>query len=1191
MTAPTTEEQYLLELVNDARLNPLGNAARYLSSTAGPQSYFDGINLALDYFNVSGSALANDLGQLTPVGPVAWNTKLATAAEKHSAAMIDADEQSHQVPGEASLGDRVAAEGYQFTKLGENVYAHANDVMYAHAGFVIDWGFDSADYTNGNLNSNFAVTGDGIQDPAGHRINIYDAAFKEVGIDVTHQLDDNADTGPLVVTQDFGSSGSGFFVTGVAYTDSDDDQFYSFGEGRGDLVVKVGGASVQSFASGGYSVAAGIGAKTIELSGGGLTGTVTVQANIADASLKLDVVDGNTLLTSGSIIVEGPVAEIRALGIVGLEITGGSGAQEIIGTIAGDQLNGGLGNDILQGGLGDDFIRGDEGTDVAVFEGRRNSYTVGTNQEGARIFISPETGQDTVEGVEIFRFADGDYMFVDGRLKSTGEAGGNTDGYNVIEGNASNQTLNGTNGPDLFIGGSGDETVLGGNGEDIAAFAGTRKSYTIATRGETIIVIGSDAGADQLEDVEILRFADGDYVMENGELVPYSNAVNQAPDAASTQNLSANKGDALNFKVLAFDPEQDPLSFVSTQAANGSVVNSGGGTFKYTPHSGFTGTDTFIVTIDDGKGGVVKQAINVEVVGEPAANSAPVVISQQLASTEAGVPVSITIEASDPDGDPLQFIAGGADNGSVTGGTGGVLVYTPDSGFTGLDDFEVTVADGNGGEASVTVSVLVEPSANVEPENQAPVLALSQVVVLNAQSVAYIKVSATDPDGDELSFAASDPAKGELTGENGMYTYQANLGLFGDEDSFIVTVDDGNGGVRQQEVSIIAPPPGLQLLLAPNFIGTIGGGASVFGTTAGQDLTFVDAPGNVDFDNSFNQGGDIIRLPHAASEYQAYLVGSVVILTDGDTNYSIPIGPAGLPIVFSDGVRELKFDDFANAIKLGSQSLNNTPAQLTSPPDGTPLPSVTDAGDSSVISTEVGAEFSMGGDYSIFGTQGAEDAHYIAGDVVFDPSFNKGGDTIHLPGSLSDYSAYFVGSTVVLVSDLGTLTIPVGQTGIDLSVDGEIHKMLIDVQAQVIKIGAQVIDGTSPQTATQLGDGSGGNGGGNGDGISIDNDPSSAGEVFSASGGAKTFLDDAEAYTDVVISGFSEDDVINVSNAGSSDYFFGTGTDATDLRITFNDGANYTEIVLDNALAGKSGFIFDYDSAVDVMGFEFITFG
>ncbi|MCB2073860.1 MAG: CAP domain-containing protein, partial [Novosphingobium sp.] len=334
MPAPTDLEQLFLELINDARLDPLGNASRYITSYSPLVSSDSAIQSAVDYFNVSGSALLSAYQGLTAVAPVAWNNNLATAAENHSVAMIAADEQSHQVADEASFGDRLTAAGYNYSFAGENVYAYSESVLYGHAGFMIDWG-------NGP---------NGMQSPAGHRDNIMNSGFSEVGIDVTAESNQATDVGPLVVTQDFGDRGL-TFVLGVAYTDSDNNDFYSVGEGRGDLTVQWGSSSTTTAASGGYSLGITSGLRTITLTGGGLSGAVTVTTTIQSDNIKLDVVDGNTLLTSTSVQVSGAVSVIRGIGTLygGLTLTAGSGNQQVIGTAGSDTLSGGSGNDDLIG--------------------------------------------------------------------------------------------------------------------------------------------------------------------------------------------------------------------------------------------------------------------------------------------------------------------------------------------------------------------------------------------------------------------------------------------------------------------------------------------------------------------------------------------------------------------------------------------------------------------------------------------------------------------------------------------------------------------------------------------------------------------------------------------------------------------------------------------------------------------------
>ncbi|MGH6930675.1 MAG: CAP domain-containing protein, partial [Dongiaceae bacterium] len=87
--AQTAYEQYMLELINAARLDPAAAAALY------------GVNLG------SISAASKQ--------PLAGNQLLTLAAEDHSQWMLDTDTFSHTGAGGSDPGDRMSDAGYAFT--------------------------------------------------------------------------------------------------------------------------------------------------------------------------------------------------------------------------------------------------------------------------------------------------------------------------------------------------------------------------------------------------------------------------------------------------------------------------------------------------------------------------------------------------------------------------------------------------------------------------------------------------------------------------------------------------------------------------------------------------------------------------------------------------------------------------------------------------------------------------------------------------------------------------------------------------------------------------------------------------------------------------------------------------------------------------------------------------------------------
>jgi uncharacterized protein YkwD len=225
MTQPTAQEQQMLELINRMRQAPAAELNLLINSGDA------NVASALSFFNVNINTLTQQWNTLSPTAPLAWSSQLSDAAIGHNQKMITANEQSHQVLSlnEPALGQRATNALYTgWSNLGENVFAYSKSVFYGHAGFAIDWGSGPG----------------GIQAPAGHRENMMNPLYREVGIGITPSTGtgSGATTGPLVITEDFGTrfalSGKAWLL-GVAFRDLDADQFYDPGEGLSGITVQI----------------------------------------------------------------------------------------------------------------------------------------------------------------------------------------------------------------------------------------------------------------------------------------------------------------------------------------------------------------------------------------------------------------------------------------------------------------------------------------------------------------------------------------------------------------------------------------------------------------------------------------------------------------------------------------------------------------------------------------------------------------------------------------------------------------------------------------------------------------------------------------------------------------------------------------------------------------------------------------
>lgn len=273
MAQPTVYEQYLLELINRARANPLGEAN------------FFGIDLndGLDPGTIS-----NTVKQ-----PLAFNFLLNDAADYHSQWMIENQVFQHQGENNNSAGNRMENEGYQFTgswTWGENL---------GYTG------------TTGTLNINNAVTqiNEGLFKSAYHRENLLNGSFREIGLGAIQGRFDGYNS--LLVTENFAKSGSDIFLTGVAFDDSvQDDDFYTVGEGLGGLEVTAtrqsdGAAfTTTTFDSGGYQLALDPGTYNVSFEQNNLALGNDREISIGTENIKLDLDTSNLTVKSSQTIGE-----------------------------------------------------------------------------------------------------------------------------------------------------------------------------------------------------------------------------------------------------------------------------------------------------------------------------------------------------------------------------------------------------------------------------------------------------------------------------------------------------------------------------------------------------------------------------------------------------------------------------------------------------------------------------------------------------------------------------------------------------------------------------------------------------------------------------------------------------------------------------------------------------------------------
>jgi hypothetical protein len=184
--------------------------------------------------------------------------------------------------------------------------------------------------------------------------------------------------------------------------------------------------------------------------------------------------------------------------------------------------------------------------------------------------------------------------------------------------------------------------------------------------------------------------------------------VNDVPDApvAENQTVETDEDIALAIALVASDADGDPLLFrIERPPAKGSLSGRPPELW-YVPNADYNGSDSFVFSVDDGRGGSDTGVVSIRI---RAVDDAPVAVDDE-ATTDEGRYVDIAVLANDrdADGDDLTLVrAERGANGWVLINGDGTLRYQPAEGFAGPDGFAYTISDGRGGTAKAIVSIRV----------------------------------------------------------------------------------------------------------------------------------------------------------------------------------------------------------------------------------------------------------------------------------------------------------------------------------------------------------------------------------------------------------------------------------------------------------------------------------------------------
>lgn len=285
------------------------------------------------------------------------------------------------------------------------------------------------------------------------------------------------------------------------------------------------------------------------------------------------------------------------------------------------------------------------------------------------------------------------------------------------------------------------------------------------------------------------------------------------PPTANSQSVTTPEDTAKAITLTGSDPEGASLTFtIATGPANGTLISGTPPNVTYTPNLNFNGTDRFTFKANDGlaDSNIATVTITVNAVNDPptfdpianqtVAEDAPL---QNVTITgvspgpadEAGQTVSFTATSSNPAVIPNPTISG-------TGSTR-ALTYQTVANANGTVTITVTANDGQAQNNTFSRTFTI----TVTPVNDVPVLGAIGNKTVNEGALLIFVVSATDVDGDPLTFSATGLPPGatlDPVTRTFIYTpgFDVSTKVASSFFDVFFTVSDGQGGTASETVRV-----------------------------------------------------------------------------------------------------------------------------------------------------------------------------------------------------------------------------------------------------------------------------------------------------------------------------------------------------------------------------------------------------
>ena len=270
---------------------------------------------------------------------------------------------------------------------------------------------------------------------------------------------------------------------------------------------------------------------------------------------------------------------------------------------------------------------------------------------------------------------------------------------------------------------------------------------------------------------------------------------NTVPTIAGTPDTKAVVGQTYDFAPDAADPDQDVLTFaIENRPGWASFSPSSGRLSGRPPASAAARVYADIrISVSDSKAVAELPAYDLEVEADASANTAPTIAGSPATTATVGNSYAFTPVASDPDGQVLSFSIDNLPPWASFDPLSGEVSGTPaDSDVGTFAGVVISVSDGIASSSLPAFDITVSAGEPPPPDNREPVISGSPAPAVTAGSAYSFRPTASDPDGQALSFSISGkPGWASFSASTGRLSGTPGAGAVGAHPGIVISVSDG----------------------------------------------------------------------------------------------------------------------------------------------------------------------------------------------------------------------------------------------------------------------------------------------------------------------------------------------------------------------------------------------------------------